>query len=102
MKGLSFFSRFAFICNLFFLVCVIIQRTHFLGSGSAGFAGQQEISGIVIVLGWFLAPFLNLGVNTSYAILLINRKPFILPRWLAFTNLFFLGLQFFIYFILPA
>ncbi|SJZ52908.1 hypothetical protein [Sediminibacterium ginsengisoli] len=101
MKGLSFFSRFAFICNLFFLVCVIIQRIHF-ANGSPGFAGQQEISGIVIVLGWFVSPFLNLGVNTSYAILLINRKPFRLPRWLAFANLFFLILQFFIYFILPA
>lgn len=95
MSGLSFFSRLAFICNLLFVVCLAIQRTH-------DFIGRQEVSGIIVVLGWFIAPFLNLAVNIWCGILLIKRKQVVLPVWLTIANLSFLLLQFFIYFILPS
>jgi hypothetical protein len=94
MKSLSFLSRLAFICNLLFIVCLVIQRTH-------DFIGRQEVSHTVIVLGWFIAPFLNLFVNAWYGIRLIKKQPVLLPKWLIIVNLSVLFLQFFIYFILP-
>lgn len=95
MKGLYFFSRLAFICNLLFLVCVAIQHTH-------DFIARQELSGLIIILGWFTAPFLNLAVNIWQGVLLIKKRQAMLPVWLAVVNFSFLLLQFFIYFILPS
>ncbi|MCW3088469.1 MAG: hypothetical protein JWQ78_1855 [Sediminibacterium sp.] len=95
MKVLSFFSRFAFICNLLFLVCLVVQRTH-------DFIGSKEVSGVVITLGWFVAPFLNLAVCLWYSARLVSRKPLNLPNWLVLMNFGFLLLQFFIHYILPS
>lgn len=94
MKGLYFFSRLALICNLLFVVCLVIQRTH-------DFIGRQEVSGVIVVMGWFIAPFLNLFVNAWYGVRLIKKQPVLLPKWLIIVNLSMLLLQFFICFILP-
>ena len=95
MKALSFFSRFAFICNLLFLICLIIQRTH-------DFIGSKDISTVVITLGWLVSPFLNVVVNFWYGIRLISKKTLNLPLWLVVSNFIFLVIQFFIHFILPS
>ncbi|MBN8718261.1 MAG: hypothetical protein J0H85_02385 [Sediminibacterium magnilacihabitans] len=94
MKSLAFLSRLALICNLLFIVCLIIQRTH-------DFIGRAEVSHTIIVLGWFIAPFLNLLVHSWYGIRLIKKEPVLLPKWLIIVNLSVLFLQFFIFFILP-
>ncbi|MFY9464091.1 MAG: hypothetical protein WAP48_03330 [Sediminibacterium sp.] len=95
MKPLRFAAQLAFICNLCFLLCVIIQRTH-------NFIQQPDLSQLVIVLGWMVAPVQNLVANIWYAALLIARSPVRLPRWLALANLAILLLQLYIYLILPA
>ena len=98
MKGLSFFSRFAFICNLLYIVCLFIRA--FLDTDAGEKVGM--VGGTVIVLGWFLAPFLNAFVNLWYGWLLLQKKSLPVQRWLAAANLLFFVTQIFIHFILPA
>lgn len=98
MKGLSFLSRFAFICNLLFVVCLIIRLSGSFEDNNA----VGAVGGTVIVLGWFIAPVINIAVNLSYAYYWMRKKPLPLSRWLAITNVFFLLVQLFIHLILPA
>ena len=95
MKTVSFFSRFAFICNILFLVCLVVQRTH-------DFIGSKDISGIIITLGWLVSPLLNLLVGILYISTFLSKKPIGVPMWLVMMNLLFLVLQIFIHFILPS
>ena len=95
MKGLLFLSRLAFLCNLLFLVCLVMQRTEDL-------IAQPDTKNTIIILGWFLAPFINFGANMGYLIRIINKKPLNIPIWLVVLNLLFLLLQIFIHFILPT
>ncbi len=95
MKGLPFFSRLAFICNILFVVCLVMQRTR-------DFINKHEVSNIIITLGWFVGPLLNLCVNAWYLALVVNKRQLNLSRWLILINLLFLFLQFFIFFILPS
>jgi hypothetical protein len=95
MKRLLFLARLALICNVLFLVCLVLQRR-------PDSIESQAVKGTMIVLGWFLAPFINFAANTGYLILRLSGKSLNFPVWLAVTNLLFLVLQFFIYFIIPS
>lgn len=95
MKPLLFASRLAFICNICFLLCLIIQRTY-------NFIPQPDISQMVVLLGWMVAPVQNLVVNIWYGALLIAKAPVRLPQWLALTNLAILLLQLYFNLIQPA
>ena len=94
MKPLLFAARLAFLCNLLFLVCVIIQRSH-------DFIHQADIANIIIILGWMVAPFLNLFVNIWYGIVLMCKSATRLPIWVGLANLLFLLAQIYVYLILP-
>jgi hypothetical protein len=95
MKGLLFLARLALICNAFFLVCLIMQRTpHYIE--------REGTASIVIILGWLLAPFVNLAANIWYLTRLMRKRLINLPFWLAITNFLFLLLQVFYHFILPS
>lgn len=94
MKPLLFVGRLAFLCNLLFLVCVIIQRTH-------DFIHQADISNVIIILGWMVAPFLNLTLNIWTSVALLNKSSFSLPIWLVVANFLFLIGQIYVYLILP-
>lgn len=95
MKGLLFLARLALICNVLFIVCLVLQRT-------PDFITVRDITGIIVVLGWFLAPFVNLAANIAYLIQRLGKKEMKFPAWLAVTNLLFLLLEFFVHFILPS
>lgn len=89
MKPLLFTTRLALICNLLFLVCVAIQRTH-------DFVGNEQLNNYIIILGWFMAPILNLAVNLWWAVLFVMGKAPTNGRWLFLVNVLFLLLQFYI------
>ena len=95
MKGLLFLYRLAFLCNLLFLVCLLMQRGHLS-------IGNQDIKSLLIIMGWLLAPLVNLFANIWLSILLIQKKARCLAAWLAITNFLILLVQIFIYFIQPA
>ena len=88
MKRLLFLSRIAFICNLFFLLTVVMHWSAFFEN--------QAIVSTIIIIGYMLAVFIfNPIVNIAYITLLLLHKklPVIVPRWLVFSNFVFLLLQ---------
>jgi len=85
---LTFLSRVAFLCNLFFLATVILHFRNYV-------TDQAAVSTIVII-GYFLSLFLfNPLVNITYLILLIRKKKLfaVVPAWLVIANFIFLLLQ---------
>ncbi|MBY0479736.1 MAG: hypothetical protein K2Q21_00165 [Chitinophagaceae bacterium] len=93
MRKLLFLNRLAFICNLLFLVCLVFQRTQ-------DTIASQDLKGLIIILGWFVSPILNLAANIWYLILLVNKRTIQIAGWLVVTNLIFLLFQIFYHFIL--
>jgi hypothetical protein len=94
MRKLLFLERLTLISNILFVVCLIMQRTQDI-------IPSQDIKGIIIVLGWFLSPFLNLAANIWLGVLLVKKQSNQIPVWLAMTNLLFLFVEIFKHFIIP-
>lgn len=95
MKSALFLSRLALLCNAFFVVCLIIRQTH-------DFIPSADVKATIIILGWLLAPLINLVATTIWIIRLLHHRKPNLAIWLPVTNILFLLLQVFIHFILPA
>jgi len=79
MRWLSFLARVAFICNLFFLLCVIILFT-------TDFIQIEFLETIVIILGWVFAFPVNFIVNATEIALVLSRKPSPTFNWLRIFN----------------
>jgi hypothetical protein len=85
---LRFFSRVAFIFNLFFLLSVALQYRSFIREGTIVYN--------LIIMGFFPAVFLfSPVINISYGIVLAaKRKLFsLVPKWLVLTNFIMLIVQ---------
>ena len=90
---LHFLFRLAFICNIFFIICIIMRYS------SAPQYIPQPVIQLSIILGW-TAPLVNF-INFVAAIILIPRlrkKP--LPLWLLYTNIICFIIQIYFFFIL--
>lgn len=92
LRSLLFLQKVTFICNIFFIICLIIR--HF-----GNFIPGATLQTIVIILGLFLSFILNLIVNIWEGALLYNRKIALGPQWLRTTNFLILLFQIF-YFLL--
>ena len=92
MRRLSFFSRVAFICNIFFVVAFSIQLSNWIGN--------EQIKSTIVMLGYIIGIPLNLIVNLIYLFVVLGRKRLLpaLPSWLVTANILFLVIQF-LYFI---
>jgi hypothetical protein len=93
MRKLLFLNRLALICNILFLVCLVLQRTQDIIT-------NQDIKGLIIILGWLLSFILSVVVNFSALILLVRKREIGVPNWLVITNLLFFILEFIHHFIL--
>lgn len=100
MKVVSFFSRFAIVCNIAFLLFI------FLGEMEARkpVTGEMDriiavsyVKDIVITLG-VAAIIINILLCTIYAILIIIGRQKLIPKSLAVVNCLFLILQFLYFF----
>jgi hypothetical protein len=89
MAGFSFFSRFAFICNVFFLISLSIIL--FVVTDQAEKFGF--FAGTAITMGMVIAPILNMGVNIWLIVLLLNKKQITVVKWLTTFNFLVLVLQ---------
>lgn len=89
---LSFFSRVAFICNLLFLLCLVILYTH-------NFIASHTLQSFIIILGWVVSFFVNAFVNITELLLLYNRKISPVRNWLRTFNLVVFLLQLIYFFI---
>src|SRR5438477_8133986 len=85
--------RIAFICNIFFIVCMIMRYS------SAPQYIPQPLIELSIILGW-LAPLINF-INFVLALVLISRmREKQIPLWLLYTNIICFILQIYFFFIL--
>ena len=78
MRWLLFLARVAFICNLFFVLCLLLRHTHFTVPAAA--------NGFVVTTGWIMSVFFNFIFSASVVIVLIMKKLPRLPFWLLFVN----------------
>ncbi len=88
MRRLNLLSRVAFICNIPFVVTLVLRWRNFIR--------DETITSFVIIAGYFLGAFVfNPIINILYAISLSNRKKLfsVVPKWLVITNFIFLLLQ---------
>jgi len=85
--------RLAFICNIFFIVCMIMRYT------SLPKYIPQPLIEFSIILGW-LAPLINF-VNFVLTLILLPRlQKKLIPLWLLYTNIICFLLQIYFFFIL--
>lgn len=88
MRWLLFLSRIAFICNLFFLLTVLLQWRNLIG--------DERVVSTVVIIGYFFAVFLfSPVVNLSYLVAMLRRYSLysFVPRWLVLSNFIFLLVQ---------
>ncbi|MFY7900620.1 MAG: hypothetical protein ACOVNY_10585, partial [Chitinophagaceae bacterium] len=79
MRWHLYVSRLAFICNMLFLYCLLVTKTK-------DFIDNKDVNSIVIILGWFISPFLNMVVNFLGISLLLQKKTGNTPKWLLIVN----------------
>jgi len=94
MRRLLFFSRVAFICNIFFVVAFSIQLRNWIH--------DEQIGSTVVLLGYIMGVPLNVIVNLFYLGFWISRKKFwqTVPSWLITANILFLVIQVIYFFYL--
>lgn len=85
MRRLLFFSRVAFICNIFFVISFSIQLTNWVR--------DEQVKSTIVMLGFVMGLPLNLIVNLFYLGFLVSRKKLTLPSWLVTANILFLVIQ---------
>jgi hypothetical protein len=100
MKVVSFFSRFAIICNVAFLLFVFFQKMEArkrVSENSDTVIAVPYFKDIIITLG-VAAILVNILLCIVYAILIVTGKQHMIPKWFAIVNLLFLILQFLYFF----
>ena len=87
MRRLLFFSRVAFICNIFFVLSFTIQLTNWIR--------DEQLKSSIVVLGYIMGLPLNLALNLVYLVLFLGKKKFwqTVPAWLITANILFLVIQ---------
>jgi hypothetical protein len=79
--------RLAFICNIFFIVCLLLRYSH------ADNVIPQPLIELSAILGWFFSPVINLATVTIALVRVLRRgRGIFVPTWLiAFNLIFFIG-----------
>jgi hypothetical protein len=84
MRGLLFLGRITFICNLFFILCLLLRHTHF--------TVPQGFKEFIIITGWIMSVILNIIFAFSLAIFIKKKEKGMQAGLFAF-NLFWLVFQ---------
>src|SRR5947208_9779617 len=87
MRWLLFLSRVAFICNICFLLALSIRISNWVQN--------QDMSNLIVLVGYVLVVIFNPLVNLCYLILFVARKKYwqVIPHWLITANILFLVIQ---------
>ncbi len=92
MRWLIVLAKTAFICNIAFLLCLIISVTK-------NFIPGEALKGLIIILGLVLSFLINSIVNITEIVLAAGRKPSPVVLWLRAFNFVIFSLQIAHYFI---
>ena len=98
---MKLFSKIALICNVSFLVFVLLAYVELNNKaikGSDNIMPLPFLTGTIVILGQF-AIFINFIFCLVVMILLLSKKIINIPRWVLIFNSFFLLLQVFYFFI---
>lgn len=85
MRLVLFLSRVGFICNIFFIICVLLQLS--------GFVTENQAFTTALMTGFLLAAIFNPLLVILYIITLIRRQLSFVPAWLVWCNIVFFLLQ---------
>ena len=85
MRGLLFLGRVAVICNVFFVICLLLRHTHF--------KIPTALNEFVIIVGWVLSVILNFIFVIVAAAIFVRKKNISVPFWLITVNSFFFFFQ---------
>lgn len=86
MRVALFLSRVAFVCNVFFLLTLLLMWRNFIGN--------PVLVSTIGIAGYFLVAVFNPIANLWCFILLLRKRLLhYIPRWLALFNCIFLLLQ---------
>lgn len=79
MRWLLFLGRIAFICNIFFILSIILRFWNILQ--------DQTVIGFIVIIGMLMAPLLNFIFNLSFIIAYYRKKaPLGIPGWILAFN----------------
>ena len=92
MRWLVILAKAAFICNVAFLLCLII-------SVSKNFITNEMVRNTIIILGLILSVLVNSVVNITEMVLAARRRPSPVILWLRAFNFVIFVLQIAHYFI---
>jgi hypothetical protein len=95
MKVVSFFSRFAIICNIAFLLFIFMGKMEArkpVTPDADRVVAVSYVKDIIITLG-FAAIIINIIICIVYSILIVIGKQKLIPKSLAVVNCLFLILQ---------
>ena len=84
MRWIYFIARVAFLCNLAFLFCVLLQYTNL--------ELNQDLVSLLIILGWVMAIAVNTLSNILVLVALLRKRLLAMniPSWLTLANFLFL------------
>ncbi len=94
------FSKIVFVCNICFVLSVILRLVEIAKKNSKDFSGAilpQPIEGTLALLGYG-AIFLNVIFLLVCIWGLASKKIKQIPKWIVWINLFFLFLQVYYFF----
>ena len=93
-RRLLFLHRVAFICNVFFVLCMIIRYTN------ADKIIPQPLVELSTILGWIFSTVINLVcIFISLVLVLKKGKGLSVPLWLIASNLIFFIIEIFYFFL---
>ncbi len=100
MKMVRFLSRFAFICNIAFLIFIFLrwmERSKPVEAGSDALQAVPILKDLIITLG-IIAILINIALAIVYIIFLLSGKLKLVAQWLVFSNILFLLIQVYYFF----
>ena len=80
MRSLLFISKVAFICNIFFVLCLLMRHTNIHIPAS--------FHEFILITGWILSICINFLLVSSVVIFKIMKKETHLPLWMNVINTF--------------
>lgn len=92
---MKFFSKITFICNLGFLVFIVLRFIDFTDkkpSNENGILPLSFVTGNLVILGQF-AIFLNLFFYVFIGVLFLFKKTPLVAAWLLIVNFLFLFIE---------
>jgi hypothetical protein len=97
---MRFFSRVTFICNICFIIAIILRWVEIGRRAKGNFNGAiqfQPLEATLVILGYG-AVFINLFFFLFAIFWLLTKKLQLIPRWIVLFNILILPFQVYFFF----